>query len=372
MPTARRDRHGRIRAFYIDREVAGYGRLYKSLHTRQRAEANYREGLLLELARAGRKRILDAFVAPGKLSIEVIAAAHAAGTLDTLATNPVHIRLADATRLALTAKEGQDVTPSTIQRYRESLNHFERLLGWDAPVAGVLTKHEIEGFTAARKRERAKAGTINNDLVAVQVLATYALERGWIKEKPKVTKMRADPRKRSLSDEERRRYLAALRPDYRTLMSLLLFTGMRLGEAEGLKVCDLKLDGTRPYLTVLTGKSRHAVRPVPLPACVVKELRARTKYMEPGDRVFRLARRTTQKEHRRACRQAKIPDYRIHDHRHTAAVSLAQSGVNMVLLQQQLGHGSQEQTSKYAWYQATQDDAVARAYREIETRLNGS
>jgi integrase len=50
----------------------------------------------------------------------------------------------------------------------------------------------------------------------------------------------------------------------------------------------------------------------------------------------------------RACRAAGIADFRFHDLRHTAAAWLRQKGVQLDLIQKQLGHKDLRMTSRYA------------------------
>lgn len=69
---------------------------------------------------------------------------------------------------------------------------------------------------------------------------------------------------------------------------------------------------------------------------------------EGRDKLFRFARRTVQKAHTAAVIAASLPSYTIHDHRHTAAVTLARAGLPLNLLQKQLGHRSIKQTMRYA------------------------
>ena len=61
----------------------------------------------------------------------------------------------------------------------------------------------------------------------------------------------------------------------------------------------------------------------------------------------------------RACRKAGIADFHFHDLRHTCAAWLRQKGVQLDLIQKQLGHRDLRMTARYA-HVATQQvrDAV--------------
>jgi integrase len=62
-------------------------------------------------------------------------------------------------------------------------------------------------------------------------------------------------------------------------------------------------------------------------------------------------------EHKRACKLAGIHDYTLHDHRHTAAVSLCRAGLPLNMIQQQLGHKSLKMTERYAKFNTSYSDA---------------
>ena len=77
------------------------------------------------------------------------------------------------------------------------------------------------------------------------------------------------------------------------------------------------------------------------------------------DPIFTIRRRSVQAEHQRACRLAGIHDYRIHDHRHTAAVALARAGMPLHILQGQLGHKNIAMTMRYAQFHPDYPDVGA-------------
>ena len=97
-------------------------------------------------------------------------------------------------------------------------------------------------------------------------------------------------------------------------------------------------EGTAPFLSpILASKSKNAA-------------------LSGTNHLFTIKRRTIQKEHERACRIAGIPDYTIHDHRHTTAVHLARAGMPLNLLQQQLGHARIDMTMRYARFHPEYSD----------------
>ena len=85
------------------------------------------------------------------------------------------------------------------------------------------------------------------------------------------------------------------------------------------------------------------------------------------DRLFRMPRRTVQKEHKRACKIAGTHEYTLHDHKHSFAVRMARAGMPLDRLQEQLGHRTIAMTMKYARFHPDYGD-VARYFERVEAR----
>ena len=77
---------------------------------------------------------------------------------------------------------------------------------------------------------------------------------------------------------------------------------MRLGEAEALRVCDLRMGGTEARAQIRDAKTESGVRNVFIPGWAGDALRAHIEEQELSgtDRLFTMPRRTTQKEHTNA------------------------------------------------------------------------
>ncbi|KRC53930.1 MULTISPECIES: tyrosine recombinase XerC [unclassified Nocardioides] len=159
-------------------------------------------------------------------------------------------------------------------------------------------------------------------------------------------------------------------PAYRTMVRLLGFTGLRLGEVSALRVRDLDLDrleaGARaPAVTVRatlsdingrliegTPKSGRT-RVVPLPPDLVPELRDVAKGRKPGDRVFTSPRGDDLRPsnfRRRYWKPAAAsigkPDLVIHELRHTAVSLAVEAGVSLAQIANMVGHADPAITAK--------------------------
>jgi integrase/recombinase XerD len=160
-------------------------------------------------------------------------------------------------------------------------------------------------------------------------------------------------------------------PDQRTPRgrrdrSLLLFlgrTGARISEAIGVNLCDLHLDQARPQV-LLCGKGRKE-RIVPLADDLANALKTliRERGLNPHDRypLFvglhgeRLTRFGATHVMRRAVATAvkgmpELANKSISPHilRHTLAMTLLQSGVDLLTIQAWLGHSEAATTHRYA------------------------
>lgn len=356
--------------YYIDRKLSGIGRIHRSLRTRNAARAQVLESMLVSLHEQGRLELVRAF-ADGEVAIEELADAYETGRIHELtrrlrAASPT---LEEASEAALKDKK-PDVKQTTLDRYETGLDHFQRILGPDTKVRAALTTDRIQEFKAARLEEGAAKETVNNGLIAVSILATYALRQGWIEQRPEIKKFPSTVRINYLTADEIRTYMAALRPAFRPLFELLVGTGLRLGEAENLRVRDLRFEDDEARASIEDAKTPTGTRSIFLPGWVAESLQS---HLEDADRertepVFTLPRRTVQKEHNRACQTAGINDYTIHDHRHTAAVQLARAGMPLNLLQRQLGHANITQTMRYARFHPEYGD-VEQFFDEVEEQL---
>ena len=354
--------------YYVKRAFRGIGRVEKSLGTRNKTRADVLEAMLVSLHAQGRLDLIRAFHG-GEVGIEELAEAYEAGRIHELsarlseANAPLSEGCSDALRL-----KAPDVTADTLAGYTAGLTHFQRFAG-DVTVREALTTDKVQEFKAFRIAEGVKKSTVNNDLIAISILATHALDRDWISKRPKIGRFKPKTRINYIERGQINPYMVHLRRQYRPLFQLLLGSGMRLGEAEALRVCDLKL-GTEARAQINDAKSEAGVRSVFLPPWVADTLRAHIeeRSLDGLDLLFTMKRRTTQKEHNRACTAAGIHGYTIHDHRHTAAVHLARSGMPLNLLQNQLGHATIAMTMKYATFHPNYSD-VGRYFEAVGKEL---
>jgi site-specific recombinase XerD len=182
--------------------------------------------------------------------------------------------------------------------------------------------------------------------------------------------------------------LAVASNEHEGLVLLLAYTGIRWGEAVGLRVHDLDMlrrrasvtenavqSGTQIY--VGTPKS-HKQRTVPLPEFLLTYLARQCEGRGPGDLLFpgddgKHLRRphAVSGWFARAVVESKVPRTTPHDLRHTAASLAVSAGANVKAVQKMLGHASAALTLDI--YTDLFDDdleAVATALDDARAREN--
>ena len=355
------------RFYVIEIRWQGLPRLKLSTGTTRRKRAQALERTLYALKDAGRFDVLR-LLAEGKLRIGDV---HEEYVRDPAA---LQHRLAAAASppigplldewyawldepATLSPKTRRPYAPKTIQRYKVSWKRLLTLLpqGRQA-VLSDLTKGFLADFRAQRRHEGASGATINRDLCALSAFLTWCeQERAVRVVRPATTRERESAgRERWLDASELAQLEAALPRSWWPLFATLAYTGLRIGEAQGLCWSDIRL--SEQVISVHDARRRlktpasTRVLPIPLPlARVLAE--HRTRYPGgPADPVFphplgsyQLAQRVFQ----RACRDAELHDVRIHDLRHTFGVHCAQAGIPIVRIQRLLGHSTPVMALRY-------------------------
>lgn len=173
---------------------------------------------------------------------------------------------------------------------------------------------------------------------------------------------------RVLSPDEASRLLQAARGDqYESLIVLAVSTGVRLGEALGVKWTDVDLDRrhmridkslqriSQQGLVLTETKTRRSRRTIVLPVVAAEALRQRQVQQREQRRAFGpgwrdeglvftsstgrpVDARNVQRTFRRILRKAKLPQMRFHDLRHSCASLLLTQGVPPRVVMETLGH----------------------------------
>ena len=245
-----------------------------------------------------------------------------------------------------------NVTPSRVAKERD------KLLAEDTRRFAFPASGDPE-LDAKRPRRKRTGPAVNRYLAALSKCLAYGKnELQWLEKNPceAVTKSKETAgRVRFLSDEERRRLLAACKPhaDLYLAVVLSLTTGAR--QMEVMSVRWGQVDFARKLITLQQTKNGET-RAIPVVGEAFALLKERAKVRSLNDdRVFPPTSRAKKSEYldlrapwEAALKAAGISNFRWHDLRHTAASYLAMSGVSLVEIAKVLGHRTLQMVARYS------------------------
>lgn len=245
-----------------------------------------------------------------------------------------------------------------LKEWRKEIGHLLIAAVTPVVISDVLAKWKREPNSQGTQRG---PGVLNRYLSTLSVVFTAAWrEWGWAARNPaRDVRRYKEPRGRVrfLSDDERRRLLAACETSYcpyiYLIVVLALSTGMRKGEIRHIRWPDTDLDqGAIVLQKTKNGERRRvAVRGLALELLRkhAKVRRIDTDFLFPGARSARKDRPfDITKSWEDARRRAGIEDFRFHDTRHSAASYLAMNGATPLEIAEVLGHKSLDMVKRYS------------------------
>lgn len=287
------------------------------------------------------------------------------------AVEPSRMTVADLATKWLDTVAAHRVKPTTLNTYRSTIEkHIVPYLG--NVLAQRLTADTISAFYAARLKAGASPRIVRQCHLRLSQIMQQGEKWGLVYRNP--CSLVEPPRTvyqrgATWSPEEAQRFLAAAESDiYSPLWLLLLSTGLRRGEALGLRWRDFNPDERLIRVSqsvVLLGdtpivqepKTSAGRRSVKLPPEVIAALQAhRIKQLthimahrdnyDDHDLVFArpdgkpIHPHRLYKHFRAIIERAGVPRIRIHDLRHTHATLLLLSGQPVHVVSERLGHAS--------------------------------
>ncbi|MCA1704397.1 MAG: site-specific integrase [Actinobacteria bacterium] len=259
-------------------------------------------------------------------------------------------------------------------------SHIERHL---VPHLGDLRLGELDGRTLngfyavllAHGRTDGKGGLAPSSVRRIHAALHKALKDavrwGFLTENPADAadppKLRAEgPNEMTTwTAEQLRAFLAfAITDPLYPLWFLLASTGMRRGEALGLRWCDVDLDagqvsvrrsvvsvnGSAQLSTPKTSRSRRVIAIDHRTVAVLAELRSRACASDPSQPIFEgcfnssLDPVVTTRRFKELVAASGLPRIRLHDLRHTHATLALQAGVHPKIVSERLGHSTVSMT----------------------------
>lgn len=251
-----------------------------------------------------------------------------------------------------------EMRPNTSRCYSVSLKALKPRFG--ALRLDEITADGIERFKQARLEQKLSSSTVNRDLACLRRILLFAVKKDVIATTPfvahKVAFLEENRRERVLSFEEERKYLAAASQPLRDVATIMLEIGLRPGEVFAIRREDVHLGAVPAFVHIPGGKTRNAVRDVPVTKSAREVLKRRLINAE-GDCLFPLRvgnghdwsqpMNELDPAHRKALRVSKVARFRIYDLRHTAATRAAEAGADVLSLAKLLGHSDLKTTERY-------------------------
>lgn len=233
-------------------------------------------------------------------------------------------------------------SPHTTKMYRWVARDFLSAVG--RPPGAVATA-DLEAYIQCCRSSRGYSPATLH--LIVHALRRFFLSLGLKTAAPLRAARRPSPLPRFLRESEVRRLLESCSADSRAraIVSLLVYTGIRVGELCRLDVQDLDLTGGE--LLVRSGKG-GADRLVILDPCAAGAVSAYLSGRQSG-LVFNLSSARVEEIVRKVAASADLTG-RVTPHvlRHTLATSLLRRGCDIRFIQEQLGHASVATTQIYA------------------------
>jgi len=270
--------------------------------------------------------------------------------------------------------------PRTIEFYKMRMRQLLASELGDR-VLDTIDEEAVEKYRQKRSVTKSRAGgmlapgSINRELATLRRLLRLAYEWKVINRVPRVKMLRGEKNRESILPHDREAvYLAALPHPLSDVATVLLDTGLRLGEALSLDWAQVRLEpaqGARyGFLTVLSGKAKNnKSRNVPLSARVVSVL----KRCEPsrGGLVFRRADGEPLQASLMGAQQARVrvllklpADFVLHSLRHTFGSRLGEAGADAFTIMRLMGHSNVTVSQRYVH---PSPEAVELAFERLAT-----
>lgn len=269
----------------------------------------------------------------------------------------------------------EELKPTTILNYEgQYRNHIKPVLG-NKKLKEITTPMLTQFLKSLVKEHHLAPISVKKVYVVVQSIYRRALQQGFARENPCqnviIPKKKATDKRYSLSEEETKRFLHLIRDkkwdeDVKRIIIVLLFTGMRIGECLGLSWEDVNFENKTIYIHhtlayangemyLDTPKTKSSIRMIAMNATVEKYLMEQREYVEKlktalGDKyahpemVFPSGqgnyrdRNSVLHSLKRMTKGTEFEDMTLHKLRHCNATLLLNSGVDLKVISEHLGH----------------------------------
>jgi integrase len=268
-------------------------------------------------------------------------------------------------------EDAQDKAPATVSRAKQCEKHLIPFFG--EMTLNQITPADLSAYRAMRRAAGVKTATAIKELQFVRRVFTLC-KRNWkyIRQSPfEDFEMPADDtrRVRFLEPGQFDRLVEACPAWLQPIVLLARYTGMRKGNVLGLTWNQVDLENRVINLDRTKNGDRLSL---PLTETAYLTLVERKQVNRKNlDCPFVFHRdgmpyspNQVSMSFRRACKRARIPDFRFHDLRHDFASTLVRNGTDLYRVQHLLGHKDSRMTQRYAHLQV---EDLRKAVEALET-----
>lgn len=269
----------------------------------------------------------------------------------------------------------EELKPTTVLNYESQYrNHIAPILG-NKKLKDITTPMLTEFLKVLGKEHHLNPISVRKVYIVVQSIYRRALQQGFARDNPCqnviIPKKRDSGKRYSLSEEETKRFLHLIRDkpwdeDVKRILIVLLFTGMRIGECLGLAWEDIDFEKKTIFihhtLSCVDGecyldspKTKSSIRLIAMNSTVEKCLRDQQAYV--GELKTALGNKYAHPEMvfpsglgnyrdrcsvyhslKRMTKGTEFEDMTLHKLRHCNATLLLNSGVDLKVISEHLGH----------------------------------
>jgi integrase len=250
-------------------------------------------------------------------------------------------------------------------------------------AAGKTAMSALSGKKRGRLNIKGGKTTASRCTIIFQAMMAWAVNRKILVSHPTlgVVRYKVERRERFITvDEvetlfdaiERLQKRGEIRSEFGVIVQLLILTGARRGEIQGLQWREV--DFARHAIVLPDARSKTGARRIPISDAAIEALQALDRQ---GDFVFPAQRPNAASGHTvglprawRAIRdEAGLKDLRIHDLRHSFASFAADAGASLQLIGKALGHSQTRTTERYAHLR---DDPLHAMVNQIGERVKAA
>ena len=226
-----------------------------------------------------------------------------------------------------------------------------------------------------------KPGSVLRYLNSFKAMMNHAHERGWLEHRLKVPMPSVDDaRDEHFDAKEANEFLTwvrAKRPEHEVAFTLLIDTGLRLGEALRITWRDVKLEEGFIAVRKMT-HSKTRQREVPLSEALRHLLVEKKREGVKGSDYLVISKKGQPWKDansasaglgialKEGCRAMGLEPLRVHDLRHTFAFLAAKNGADLGDLQQMLGHERLDMTLRYRGFMPNRSRSIIMNLRGVK------